>query len=428
MNHFYYGSAVNCVSVSGMTVEEVKAQMAKEIQAYALEIVERGGKSEQIKASDIGLRYESDEQVKALKDKQKAFAWISAFSSTQANEITLGVTYDEEVLKSQIDKLACFSSSNVVEPKNAGFKYTDSAYVIVDEVMGNKIDKEIFIEKVSQAIRDKKTSLDLESINCYVNPQYTSKSDKVVETKNLLNKYVSSKVTYTFGDNKEALDGSTINQWINVDGNYVITLDEGKVKGYVEGMANKYNTLGRTRSFATSSGRTINVSGGDYGWAISIDKEAQSLTAAIKEGQTITKEPKYSQTAYSRGSNDIGNTYVEIDMSRQHLWFYKNGALVVEGNVVTGNVSAGHTTPGGTYSLKYKEKNAVLRGPDYEAPVTFWMPFNGGIGIHDASWRNEFGGEIYKTNGSHGCVNSPYFLANKIFDNIDAGTPIVCYY
>ena len=55
------------------------------------------------------------------------------------------------------------------------------------------------------------------------------------------------------------------------------------------------------------------------------------------------------------------------------------------------------------------------------------MPFNGNIGIHDAGWRNKFGGNIYLTNGSHGCINSPPNLANTIFNNIDASTPVICY-
>jgi lipoprotein-anchoring transpeptidase ErfK/SrfK len=100
----------------------------------------------------------------------------------------------------------------------------------------------------------------------------------------------------------------------------------------------------------------------------------------------------------------------------------------VEGDVVTGNVSLNDATPVGIYRLKYKEKNATLKGEGYSSPVSFWMPFNGGIGIHDANWRSVFGGEIYKTNGSHGCINSPYNLAQTIFDNINAGTPVVCYY
>jgi len=118
---------------------------------------------------------------------------------------------------------------------------------------------------------------------------------------------------------------------------------------------------------------------------------------------------------------------LEIDLTKQYLWFYKNGTLITKGSVVTGNVSSNHTTPPGTYKLTYKQKDAVLRGPGYAAPVTYWMPFNGGIGLHDASWRAAFGGEIYKTNGSHGCINAPYQVAEAVFKNIEAGVPVICY-
>ncbi len=114
-------------------------------------------------------------------------------------------------------------------------------------------------------------------------------------------------------------------------------------------------------------------------------------------------------------------------MGKQHLSFYKNGSLIVQGDVVTGNVSTKNPTPEGIYRLKYKERNATLKGEGYSAPVDFWMPFNGGIGIHNASWRNEFGGNIYMANGSHGCINAPYDLAKVIFNNIDEGTPVICY-
>ena len=155
--------------------------------------------------------------------------------------------------------------------------------------------------------------------------------------------------------------------------------------------------------------------------------EIKDLIVAIKGGQTITKQPNYTQTAASHDANDIGNTYVEINMTKQHLWFYKNGSLVVQGDVVTGNVSINDATPKGVYRLKYKEKDATLKGEGYSVPVAEFMPFNGGIGIHPATWRNKFGGSIYLKNGSHGCINSPPSLARTIYDNIDANTAIVCY-
>lgn len=427
-NHFYFGSKINGINVSGKTVVEVKGQMASELQIYTLNLEERGGKSEQIKATEVGLRYNSDGEFKNFKDRQNPFKWISACFTAKDTKMTEGVSYDKKLLKERVDKLSCFDNSNIIEPKNPSFKYIDNGYVIVDELKGNKVDKEILLDYVANAILKEETKIDLESINCYVKPQYTSKSQKIIEVKDILSKYTASKITYTFGDSKETLDGSIINKWLTVDENLGVTFDDEKVKNYIDVLSKTYNTTGKTRSFATSSGKTISIGGGDYGWSINEVKETQALITAIKEGQTMTKEPMYTQTALSHGNNDIGNTYVEIDLTKQHLWFYKNGSLLVQGDVVTGNVSSNHATPKGVYKLKYKQRNAILKGQDYAAPVTFWMPFNGGIGIHDASWRSKFGGNIYKTDGSHGCINSPYNLAKTIFDNIGAGTAVVCYY
>ena len=133
------------------------------------------------------------------------------------------------------------------------------------------------------------------------------------------------------------------------------------------------------------------------------------------------------QTALVNHENDIGNTYVEINLTNQYLWFYKRGKIITQGDVVTGNVSRGNATPQGTYTLNYKQKNATLRGDNYNSDVKYWMPFNMNIGIHDASWRSSFGGNIYQISGSHGCVNAPEYLAKKIFENIEPGTPIICY-
>ena len=114
-------------------------------------------------------------------------------------------------------------------------------------------------------------------------------------------------------------------------------------------------------------------------------------------------------------------------MTTQHMWFYKNGALIVDGDVVTGDVSKKYSTPTGVYKLKYKIKDTKLKGEGYNVPVNCFLPFNGGIGIHGAWWRKTFGGNIYLNEGSHGCINAPDSLAITIYNNIDANTPVICY-
>lgn len=109
------------------------------------------------------------------------------------------------------------------------------------------------------------------------------------------------------------------------------------------------------------------------------------------------------------------------------MYYYKDGTLVLETDFVSGNDAKGWSTPPGAFGLYYKQRDKTLRGEGYATPVSFWMPFNGGVGFHDANWRRDFGGNYYKRNGSHGCVNMPYSAAQTLFDNIEAGCAVLVY-
>ena len=113
----------------------------------------------------------------------------------------------------------------------------------------------------------------------------------------------------------------------------------------------------------------------------------------------------------------------------------ENRADFIRAACVTGNLSKDYDTPPGIFPLTYKERDRVLRGAkradgtyEYESPVSYWMPFNGGIGLHDANWRSSFGGEIYKTSGSHGCVNLPPSAVPALYEMVYKGMPVICYY
>mgnify|MGYP001243277023 FL=1 len=427
INHFYFGTVINGVNISGKSLKETEAIMASNLQNYRLSLIERKGIIEYIKAEDIGLQYSLNDALRKIKDSQKPFKWIFKCFHHAGYDIKVDLTFNEELLKQRMDRLYCFHEEHIEEPENPGFLYIDNEYVIIDGSPGNKVDKDILYSRVSDCILNGKTEIDLEAEDCYIKAPYHSDSREVIAAKELLNKYVSSRITYIFGDKHEVVDGVIINTWLTVDNDYQVGIDEEKVRNYINELSNRYCTVGKTRNFVTSSGEIIKIGKGDYGWAINRTEEVQYLISAIQEGATIIKEPSYEQTAFAWGGNDIGNSYVEIDLSKQHIWFYKNGTLIVHGDIVTGNVKKNHATPRGIYRLKYKTRNVVLRGPSYAVPVSFWMPFNGGIGIHDASWRSKFGGEIYKTDGSHGCINCPYNVAKEIYHHITPGTPIICY-
>ena len=156
-------------------------------------------------------------------------------------------------------------------------------------------------------------------------------------------------------------------------------------------------------------------------------KTVDELIKYIEAGESKTIESVYSYKALIRDEDDIGNSYIEIDLNNQMVYVYIDGELKIETPTVTGNVTKGHATPTGVDPVNYKQRNAVLRGPGYASPVKYWMPFNGGIGLHDADWRTSFGGDIYKTNGSHGCINLPPSIAGQVYDLVYPGMPVVVY-
>ena len=123
-------------------------------------------------------------------------------------------------------------------------------------------------------------------------------------------------------------------------------------------------------------------------------------------------------------------------MTKQHFWMHKNGKIVLESDIVTGLPSdPNRKTPAGTYYIYFMQRNRVLRGqiqadgkPEYETPVAYWMAFNRGIGLHDATWQSKFGGNVYYSRGSHGCINLPLNIAAALYDMVKVNTPVVCYY
>lgn len=424
--HYFFNTMVNGVNVSLKAHNDIEDKIKNHIKDYKLQLIERDGEVEEIIGQDIQIRFNEKNSISKIYETQNSFKWITSLFKKQEYYIDDLFDYNKENLEKKIKELNCLNKE-IIEPRNVSFKYSNGSYEMIKEVYGNKVNKNKLKLSIEENILRGERKLDLNENLCYENPQYTLESHKALEAKNILNKYIKTKITYIFEDENEVLDESIINQWLSVDEDLEVVINEKAVLKYVEGLSKKYNTVGVVREFKTSLGKVLEVEGGFYGWKINIKDEKELLLKNIKKGESLEREPIYSQKAVRRGSDDIGDTYVEVNITRQHLWFYKNGEIIAQGAVVTGNPNGENSTTLGVYMLNYKQKGATLRGENYESEVTYWMPFNGNIGIHDASWRYSFGGEIYKSNGTHGCVNVPLYLAKTIFENIEEGTPVICY-
>lgn len=429
-SHFLFRTTINGVKASAKSVKTVERLITREIDEYQIKIEPRNGEAEIIEGTDIRLKPVFDGMLEVELREQNHFAWPIALFRDTAIEVETMVDYDKEKLEEHARKLELMDESQMQKAEDAMIsKYSKKdGYTIIPEEEGTVVEEEKFFEVLENAILNLKDSISMVDEECYVKPEYTKDSEEIIKLAETMNQYVSASITYEFGDSQQILDGKTIYKWISVnEKKHTAKLSQEKIEEYVANLADTYNTAGRSKSLETSYGTTVTVSGGDYGWKIDQEKEAEALKEHIKKGETLSKEPAYSQTAGSRAGNDYGDTYVEVNLTAQHLYYYKNGSLVVETDFVSGNDAKGWSTPVGAYGLYYKQTDKTLRGEGYATPVSFWMPFNGGVGFHDANWRRDFGGNYYKRNGSHGCVNMPYNAAKTLYDNIEAGCAVLVY-
>lgn len=432
--HFPRNTTINGMDVSNKTADNVKLALNNSVQTYVLTIQERDGITETMTASDAGMTYQDNGEVDALLNDYNPYTWLFDCLSEDSYTVSSPVQIDEDTARDSIALLNCFNPALVTSPENACLVVDGGDYYIKDEVYGNQLDEDRTVALLLKVLASGQTSVNLDTEGCYIDPTVTSGDETLQAQMAQLDVLLGAEVTFDFEDDRvEVVNAEVIATWLVQDeeGNY--SLDGDLVYDWVKTqLAYQYDTFGLTHTFTTTGGDTITLTGGDYGWCIARQDTTDKLIAAVENGEVTDMDPEYQYSAKFRGVNDIGDTYVEISISQQKVWCYKDGALVVETDCVTGNPNKGNGTPSGSvWAIDAKKSPAVLGTLDtmgYASPVSYWMPFTGNVGLHDADgWRTKYGDEIYLTNGSHGCVNLPYSAAKLIYNAVEIGTAVVVY-
>lgn len=427
-SHFCFGTKIDGISVGGRNVAGVEKLIQNEIENYSLTLLGRENVTETITGNSISLEPVFRGEIQALLGQQKGYMWIVTLFQGEDLELAKVVSYDETALADVLQKLSVVDGENQRTPVDATYSAYDEAtgYTLVPADYGTTIDAKSLERAVEGAVLRLDEELNLSEEGCYVDPAVGDEDAGLLALIEDLNRYVETVITYEFGDKREVLDAQTIHTWLG-DEDGKIAVDEEAVLTYVKTLAKSYNTAYQPKEFETSYGTAVTISNGSYGWKIDNEGEVAQILEDLATGESVTREPIYAQTANSHGENDYGDSYVEINLTAQHLFLYKDGKLVIETDFVSGDVSKGHSTPTGAFGVTYTTRDAVLRGEDYATPVKYWMPFAGDVGMHDATWRRSFGSNIYKTNGSHGCINLPLSAAKTIYENIEKGYAVLVY-
>ena len=422
---FVRGTTINAVDVSKQTAQQAKGYLEGYFnEHYEIKIQDADGNLEVLKGTDVGYHLNVTGSVDDILNEQNDTGRKTGPGSDQSYTVTVEATLDDGKLAAALANLHCVTAATPTSNAYISAYEEGKPFTIVPEVQGNELDMDKMKAAVKSALLNQKKQIRLADEDCYKKITVKSDDANLVQLCTTLNAYKDIQITYVFGSSRETLDGLELAKWVTVTNGTEIQVDRDKAAAYVKSLADKYDTYGNHK-YKTTSGRDV-VAYGKYGWKINQTAETDALVEAVKACQTTEREPIYESRGATHDGYDFGQTYIEVDLATQHLYFYKDGKVIIDSPFVSGNVSKNYTTPPGLFELYYKQKDRVLKGEDYATPVKYWMPFNGGIGLHDADWRSKFGGTIYQTNGSHGCINLPPKVAAQVYENAYKGIPIIC--
>lgn len=342
--HFKIGTTINGFHCSFKSLNETEAILSREVESYAMAVKTRNNGIEKISANDVGLKFNGKQNLIQLLKEQDSKLWFIP----SVKEVTLPAEcyeIDNSMLLNELKKLKCMN--NMIKAESAHIVETNGFYQVASAVKGTFLDKEKTRQVIETAIRQWRPSVDLEASECYIDSDMGDEKE-LQKHCDFLNSIQDTIITYDFGDRKESIDFAKIKKYF-MSSNY--RFNTKKMKSYIEKIAKKYDTVGITRKFITYDGRTADITGGDYGWKLDVDKTTEGLIGYIKNDTVDVVSPVYIQTAASRQQNDIGYSYLEIDMSNNRAVLYIDGAPVVQTSIKTN----GDITPG-FYKLGNKQE------------------------------------------------------------------------
>ena len=315
------------------------------------------------------------------------------------------------------------------EPLSVNFQYKNKKFEPVDPVEGTKIDT----VKLKQLIRsnwNKKTRfIDLEKDSVYLKPYYDLEAEETKKSIESLEQCLETIIEYKVEDKVFTIDHQVFGPWVSLDADMKIKLDFYQMQDYLQTIASKVERPMSEILEEIETIKAVNDTSKSLEeitcQKVNIINEIDQISKLIPLGKKVTKEITFVTRGVPKGLLRGLTDFVEVSLVEQKLWLFKNGNLILETDVVTGRQNSTRETPKGSYSIKTKTRNRTLRGPGYEAFVSYWMPFYKGYGLHDANWRRRFGSNIYARNGSHGCINIPPRFAPVVYNNVEVGTTVI---
>lgn len=418
--HFARNTFIQGVDCSFLTVEEAKEKISEKIEQNPIACIfceTMGFRS----SGNLGMYLKDSNEIASILESQQV-----QNDGERNYTLTSSIVVDDDGLRSFLMMQPELQARNQVKPKDAYIiVQADGTLAIKNEVMGNEIDFEDAFNLAKEALQNGETSIDFSSI-ANVMPKVLSTDEGLNQNVNFVNQILSTVIEYELCDGSiYTLNKEIMKSWVEVDENGKYFVNTEHVAEFVQTLSEKASEVQTTIMFYPTGKPeagfpiTLNLH-------VDTQKETERIYQCLEEHGTYNVKPFYKEV-----DEDLNLLeWLEVDITRQNVWMYIDSECIENTPCRTGNVSKGHDTPTGVFYLWYKQRGATLTdNKTYWSDVDFWMPLlNGhGVGLHDAYWVSQFGGNWYLTHGSHGCINLPYAAAQNIFNNINTSMPIIIY-
>lgn len=436
-DHFAVNTWINGIYCTGKTVEEVNKELTQNAELPELTVIDGQG---QAWVLDLSLADYTVDYTDTLREylKRRSQALWQPQTETEGFGLSPRSSWDEEKLKSLVTEMEWVAAARdrSTEVKICLGENSREPYILLDG-KSHRLDPEKLCLYVQECLKNGIYRVEVEQGDCFADLEDTPEDILQRERFAELRSFLQSNLIYDMGAEQIELTPDIMASFLRTDSQGLPIWDQGEllvragsIREWVEQLARQYDTVDTVRDFQTTEGRVVQVTYDTYGTQLDVEAEAEFLTQALlyERDEPLVHTPSYLQEGFCRGLDDIGDTYIEVDMGQQHMYYYQDGECLISVDVVTGNARRRWDTPEGINYVYNKQRNRTLRGEGYATPVDYWMPVVGNVGIHDADWRKEFGGEIYQRNGSHGCINTPPEAMGRLYDLVEIGTPVITFY
>lgn len=407
------------VDISGLTAQQAVDAVNQKLSEYVFTL----------KANDDTLTFTAEElEVKI--DQQALLAYLTALQDgtelPTAPLATCNGAAAAAKVKKELDR--GYTNPSIV------FNSSQEAFVISNGRRGKTVDTTGVQQVVEAAIATLQSGTKVQLGTTYIAPTVKDDAPVVIAARDKANSLLLNDLTYHY--EAEGITTADVKvtrkdqaSFIAISSDYVVSISQNGLDNYVAKIAKNYTGPSSKSAFITTKGYALTSSTYQVPYnKVLLDRAelASDLKYCMENGVSGLRHAKFVPGTTARPYN---GTYVEISIDDQHLWFYKNDKLVVSTDVITGKVSAGWGSRTGIFEVNGgKRPNVGLVGNDYYAFVYYWMPYiSGVVGMHDCTWHDEFGGDVFIYDGSHGCINMPFNEAKKLFNNMSVGTKVIIY-